>query len=98
MKKKTVEQTEQQTEVIEEVKETKVEETAQETEQETETTEETKTTKKKPEIPESVDKVLKLYPQYQKLYVDGRGFTFTPETPKAMRGDAVLYENKYYNQ
>jgi hypothetical protein len=42
--------------------------------------------------------LLRLYPSYPSLFIDSRGGTFTPDTAKALRGDAVLYRNPYYNK
>ena len=50
------------------------------------------------EVDEVVDKVLRLYPQYESLYVDSKGFVFTEGTSKAMRGNAKLYKNKYFKK
>ena len=47
---------------------------------------------------EKVDKILKLYSQYESLYIDSNGFVFTVDTPENQRNDAVLYKNKYYKK
>ena len=50
------------------------------------------------EVDEIVDKVLRLYPQYESLYINSNGFVFTEGTSKAMRGNAKLYKNKYFKK
>ena len=45
-----------------------------------------------------VDQVLKLHPQYEELYVNDKGFAFTKDTSKIMRGNATLYKNKYFKK
>lgn len=52
--------------------------------------------KKNVEIPPKVDKLLKLYPQYKKLWVTQNGFVHQEDAPEYLTHDAVLYENKYY--
>ena len=42
--------------------------------------------------------LLKKFPGYPSLYIDAHGGTFSPDTPAAIRGKAVLYENPFYNQ
>ena len=51
---------------------------------------------KKGEINEAVDAILKLYPQYEKLYITSKGFVHPANAPKYLTEDAVLYENKYF--
>lgn len=89
--------TEQQTE----------QETGQETGQETEKGEaqEAKAKKtgksKKTEAYEEgsrVDQLLRLYPKYKRAYVSKKGFVYPEDTPEWQRGDAVLYENKYFTK
>ena len=45
---------------------------------------------------EHADALLKLYPQYAELYIDGKGGVFAPSTPAHIRGNARLYKNKYH--
>lgn len=45
---------------------------------------------------EHADALLKLYPQYAELYIDGKGGVFAPSTPEHIRGNARLYKNKYH--
>lgn len=42
--------------------------------------------------------LLKKFPSYPSLYIDAHGGTFSPDTPAAIRGEAVLYENPFYNE
>lgn len=42
--------------------------------------------------------LLKKYPAYESLYIDSHGGTYTPDTPAAIRGKAVLYKNPYFNE
>lgn len=42
--------------------------------------------------------LLKKFPGYPSLYIDAHGGTFSPDTPAAIRGKAVLYENPFYNR
>lgn len=41
--------------------------------------------------------ILKSFSQYRALYIDRQGGVFTSNTPKNIRGAAVLYNNPYYN-
>lgn len=50
-----------------------------------------------PVITDFVDEILQLHPQYKKLYVSSKGFVYPEGTPEYQRKNAVLYENKYYN-
>lgn len=47
-------------------------------------------------IPEKVDAMMRLYPQYKEIYVTPKGFVHTKDAPKYAIKDAVLYQNKYY--
>ena len=40
---------------------------------------------------------LKKFPAYESLYIDTHGGTYTPNTPAAIRGKAVLYKNPYFD-
>ncbi len=55
-----------------------------------------KETKKEAEENAHADAILKLYPQYAELYIDGKGGVFAPGTPAHIRGNARLYKNKYH--
>ena len=48
------------------------------------------------QIPKHIDDVLKVYPQYQNLYVDDKGGAYTEETAESLRGEAKLYKNPHY--
>lgn len=50
------------------------------------------------EVPEYVDKILKMYADYEELYVSNKGGVFTVGTPEHIRGNAVLYKNKYFHK
>ena len=98
-------QTEQETE--QETEQQTEQETEQETGQEAEKGEaqEAKAKKagksKKTEAYEEgsrVDQLLRLYPKYKRAYVSKKGFVYPEDTPEWQRGDAVLYENKYFTK
>lgn len=40
--------------------------------------------------------VLKAYSNYASLYVDKLGCAYTPDTPEAIRGSAILYKNPHF--
>lgn len=42
--------------------------------------------------------VLKSFPANESLYVDKHGGVFTTDTPKSIRGGAVLYKNPFYKR
>lgn len=48
------------------------------------------------QIPKHIDDVLKVYPQYQNLYVDDKGGAYTEDTVESLRGEAKLYKNPHY--
>lgn len=49
-----------------------------------------------PVIDEQVRQILKVYPNYESLYVDRHGSSYTPDTPAMLRKEAVLYKNPFY--
>lgn len=50
-----------------------------------------------PPVPdEHVMQILKVYPNYETLYVDRYGCTYAPDTPPMLRKEAVLYKNPFY--
>ena len=53
--------------------------------------------KVKVEISPIVDEALKAFPEYEKLYVGRHRQVYTLDTPESIRKDAVLYDNKYFN-
>ena len=48
------------------------------------------------DIPANVEKLMKLYPQYESFYVTSTGFVHPIEAPEYLVKDAVLYKNKYF--
>lgn len=52
----------------------------------------------KEELPAAVERALKVYSNFPKLYVDSMGGIFMPGTPEYIRKGAKLYENKYYTK
>jgi len=42
--------------------------------------------------------LLKKFPAYESLYIDTHDGTYAPNTPAAIRGEAVLYKNPYFNE
>ena len=42
--------------------------------------------------------ILKKFPAYESLYIDTHDGTYTPNTPAAIRGKAVLYKNPYFDE
>ena len=50
----------------------------------------------KDEIPESVDHILKLFSDYDMLYVAKNGNTYTKDTQPDQRVGAILYKNPYF--
>ncbi len=50
----------------------------------------------KQDIPESVDKLLKSYPNYSALYIDSKGGVFPEGTQPNLVKDAILYQNPHY--
>lgn len=56
-------------------------------------------TESEPEIKleKHVEDILKIYPQYESLYIDNKGGVFTIDTNQNIRGKAILYKNPYHN-
>ena len=52
---------------------------------------------KEENLPEYVTRLMRLYPQYEKLWISEQGFVHPEATPKYMRGDAMLYTNIFFN-
>ena len=44
-----------------------------------------------------VEDLLKIYSQYESLYIDSKGGVFTTDTNQNIRGNAILYKNPYHN-
>lgn len=95
-KDEVAQQTEQETGQQQETPQEEAQQTEQETEQEAEKEEaqETETYKEG----SRVDQLLRLYPKYKRAYVSKKGFVYPEGTPEWQRGDAVLYENKYFTK
>lgn len=49
------------------------------------------------EIPKSAARLLKLFANYEELYVSESGSVYTTDTKLAIRGNAILYKNPYFN-
>ena len=49
-----------------------------------------------PDIPDAIDELMKLYPQYEQIYVTKDGFVHPFGVPKYLTADATLYKNKYF--
>lgn len=47
--------------------------------------------------PDYADRLLEVFDQYPKLYIDRQGSTYIEDTPAPIRADAALYDNPYYN-
>lgn len=50
------------------------------------------------EIPAEVEKLMQLYPQYEKIWVTPYGSIHPYGVPDYLLKDAQLYENKYYSK
>lgn len=48
-------------------------------------------------IPSNVKELMRLYPQYEEIWVTARGFVHPKDTPKYLLKDATLYKNIYFN-
>ena len=106
-KNEEAQQTEQETDQQQETPQEEVQQTEQETDQEAEKEEAQKAEAKKTGKAEKteaykegsrVDQLLRLYPKYKRAYVSKKGFVYPEGTPEWQRGDAVLYENKYFTK
>ena len=102
-KNEVAQQTEQQTEQETGQQQETPQEQVQQTEQETGQKAEAKKTGKSEETEaykegSRVDQLLRLYPKYKRAYVSKKGFVYPEGTPEWQRGDAVLYENKYFTK
>ncbi len=52
----------------------------------------------KVEIPSNVDKILRMYPNYAKLYIDAQGGVYTEDSKHLLKTSAILYQNPYFKQ
>lgn len=57
---------------------------------------ENKVTTEEAKIPANIEKLMKLYPQYESFYATPTGFVHPTEAPQYLTKDATLYKNKYY--
>lgn len=78
--------------VLESTDETKIE-TEKQDEEDLEDVLDTNTVQ---ELPDNIQRILKLYHNMPKLYIDKFGGVFTPDTKPSIRGNAVLYKNPFY--
>lgn len=46
--------------------------------------------------PDYADRLLKIFPAYEQLYIDRLGSTYTADAPPVFRTDATLYTNPYH--
>lgn len=53
---------------------------------------------KEEDVSPVVDKCMQLYKELPEMYISESGFVYVTGTPSAMRGNAKLYKNKYYNK
>lgn len=49
-------------------------------------------------VDDTVDHILKCYPQYEAMFIDKNGFVFPADAPEYQRKDAILYKNKYFKK
>ena len=68
------------------------------TEEAPKTEDEQPTIEEKREVEPHILAILKKFPTYESLYIDTHGGTYTPNTPAAIRGKAVLYKNPYFDE
>jgi hypothetical protein len=110
-KDEVAQQTEQETDQQQETPQEEAQQTEQQTEQETDQEAEkgeaqeaeakkTGKSEKTEAYKEGsrVDQLLRLYPKYKRAYVSKKGFVYPEDTSEWQRGDAVLYENKYFTK
>jgi hypothetical protein len=50
------------------------------------------------ELPEAVNKILKLFVNEKELYIDKQGGVFYKHTKPALIKNAILYKNPYYHK
>lgn len=56
------------------------------------------TAKQESNVSPEVEKLMKLYPYLEKLWITPEGFVHPEGVPEIFREGATLYENKYYKQ
>lgn len=49
-------------------------------------------------VPENVEELMRLYPQYEQFYVTPKGYLRPVGTPEYLLKGAVLYKNKFFNK
>ena len=52
----------------------------------------------KEELPADVVNLMRLYPQYEELWITSQGFVHPGGSAKYLLGDAKLYKNIFYNK
>ena len=57
-----------------------------------------KETEKEEKIPQNVLRLMKMYPQYEEMYITPQGFVHPAGTPEYARKGAKLYKNKFFNK
>lgn len=57
-----------------------------------------KETEKEEKIPQNVLHLMKMYPQYEEMYITPQGFVHPAGTPEYARKGAKLYKNKFFNK
>lgn len=50
------------------------------------------------ELPAKVDELLKLYPQYEEIWITIEGFVHPVGVPEYLLKNAIKYKNKYFKQ
>lgn len=50
------------------------------------------------EIPDKVRELMRLYPQYEKLWISSRGFVHPEGAAEYLLKDAALYANPFHNK
>lgn len=91
----TTEQIEQN-EASEDVLQESLEQTEEPNTSEQKSTSKKSSKKNTVEIPDNVDKLLKLYPSYESLYVDDKGGVYPVDAQPNLVVGAILYQNPYY--
>ena len=100
MAKKTITEEAPKTDeqVIQTTEEVQTATTEDPTEETPKTEDKLPTNEEKREADPHILAILKKFPTYESLYIDTHGGTYTPNTPAAIRGKAVLYKNPYFDE
>ena len=99
--KAQTDKTEEKTEVTPEVENTEVKtdvKTEETQDEQIEQKAQTDKTEEKTEVAPEVEKLMKLYPNLEKMWVTQQGFVHPENVPEYLRKGAKLYVNKYYKQ